>query len=129
MTVYARQAKLLKTLTHPVRLAILDTLSRDDACVCHVEAVVDLRQAYISQQLMILREAGLIETRREGWNVYYRLAEPRILPVLAATRAAVGEAAPERPTGAAPCGCPKCAREPASGAAGGAARRAMRAKE
>ena len=74
MTDYQRQANLFKLLMHPVRLAILDALSHDDeACVCHLEAVLHQRQAYISQQLMVLREAGLIDMRREGWNVYYRL--------------------------------------------------------
>jgi ArsR family transcriptional regulator len=92
---------------HPVRLAILDLLRADEACVCHLEAALHCRQAYISQQLMVLREAGVIEDRREGWNVYYRLADDRILGVLDAARAAVGES-PGQASPPDDCACPKC---------------------
>lgn len=129
MPAYTRQAKLFKTLMHPVRLAILDTLGRDEACVCHLEAVLHQRQAYISQQLMVLREAGLIEVRREGWNAYYRLAGPAILPVLAAARAAVGEAPSQPPAVAANCSCPKCTTGPGAWVDAPSAWRAVPIKE
>jgi DNA-binding transcriptional ArsR family regulator len=41
-----------------------------------MEAHLGYRQDYISQQLMVLREAGLIQDRRDGWNVFYRVSEP-----------------------------------------------------
>jgi ArsR family transcriptional regulator len=76
---YEYCANLLKALAHPVRLRILDALSADlQACVCHLERLLQLRQPYISQQLAILREAGLVQDRREGMNVYYALASPLI---------------------------------------------------
>src|SRR5512133_1433229 len=81
---YDAQAQLLKVLTHPARLAILNILREGEHCVCHMEAHLGYRQAYISQQLMVLREAGLIQDRRDGWNVFYRVAEPRIFAVLSA---------------------------------------------
>lgn len=68
-------ATQLRAMSHPVRLAILDHLRHGEACVCHFEALLDKRQAYISQQLMTLREAGLVISRREGLQVYYRLAD------------------------------------------------------
>jgi hypothetical protein len=49
-----------------------------------MEAHLGFRQAYISQQLMVLREAGLIQDRRDGWNVFYHVSEPRIFDVLKA---------------------------------------------
>ena len=52
-------ASLFKTLGHPQRLAILRLLESQELCVCEIEAALDLRQAYISQQLTLLREAGL----------------------------------------------------------------------
>ena len=67
---------LLKALGHPVRLQIVDILRRGEICVCHIEAVLGRRQAYISQQLMVLREAGLVEYRKDGLQVFYRLANP-----------------------------------------------------
>ncbi len=75
---YERQAQLFKLLTHPVRLAILDILRDGEHCVCHMEAYLGYRQAYISQQVAVLREAGLIHDRRDGWNIYYRVTDPRV---------------------------------------------------
>jgi DNA-binding transcriptional ArsR family regulator len=106
---YEAQAQMLKVLTHPARLAILNILRDGEHCVCHMEAHLGLRQAYISQQLMVLREAALIQDRRDGWNVFYRVTEPRIFAVLAA----VGQIIPPENSnsGKRPgvvCPCPKC---------------------
>jgi DNA-binding transcriptional ArsR family regulator len=75
---YEQQAELLKSLTHPTRLAILDLLRDGEACVCHLEAALGLRQSYISQQIAVLREAGLVQDRRDGWNIYYQVTNPKI---------------------------------------------------
>jgi DNA-binding transcriptional ArsR family regulator len=106
---YEAQAQLLKVLTHPARLAILNILRAGEHCVCHMEAHLGYRQAYISQQLMLLREAGLIQDRRDGWNVFYRVTEPRIFAVLTAVEQIIP---PENPKSsefpAVVCPCPKC---------------------
>ncbi|NWG19224.1 MAG: helix-turn-helix transcriptional regulator [Chloroflexi bacterium] len=106
-----RQARLFRTLMHPVRLAILEALRGGEECVCHLEAHLGYRQAYISQQLAVLRKARLIADRRDGPNVFYRIARPDILTLLDAARAMVGGAEPAelRPAVPARCGCPKCA--------------------
>jgi DNA-binding transcriptional ArsR family regulator len=108
VTDYERQARLFKTLMHPARLAILDVLRQDEACVCHLEAVLGQRQAYISQQLMVLREAALIEDRRDGWNVFYRIADPTVFNVIDAARSAVAGDRPSHPAVPDGCDCPKC---------------------
>jgi len=106
---YEAQAQMLKVLTHPARLAILNILRDGEHCVCHMEAHLGLRQAYISQQLMVLREAGLIQDRREGWNVYYRVSEPRIFAILAAVEQIIApEIANSTPRLTVVCPCPKC---------------------
>lgn len=79
---YEQSAELFKGLAHPTRLQILDLLREGEMCVCHIEASLNKRQAYISQQLMTLREAGLVDSRRDGLQVYYRLTDPRIGEVL-----------------------------------------------
>jgi DNA-binding transcriptional ArsR family regulator len=107
MTDYDHQARLFRTLMHPVRLAILDILRNGEACVCHLEALLNQRQAYISQQLMVLRRAGLIADRREGWNVYYRVVDPQVFQVLDTARLALGLAAAGLAMPA-NCACPKC---------------------
>ncbi|HTX78948.1 MAG TPA: metalloregulator ArsR/SmtB family transcription factor, partial [Longilinea sp.] len=68
---YEAESQLFKLLTHPARLAILDILRDGEHCVCHMEAYLGYRQAYLSQQLAILREGGLLQDRREGWNIFY----------------------------------------------------------
>jgi DNA-binding transcriptional ArsR family regulator len=106
---YEAQAQLLKVLTHPARLAILNLLRDGEHCVCHMEAHLGFRQAYISQQLMVLREAGLIQDRRDGWNVFYRVIEPRIFGVLSAVEQLMElqqDPAPKQL--AVNCSCPKC---------------------
>lgn len=75
-------AVLFRALMHPTRLAILEMLRDDEECVCHMEAMLGLRQAYISQHLGVLREAGLVDVRREGWNVYYRVVRPEVFGVI-----------------------------------------------
>ena len=106
---YEAQAQLLKVLTHPARLAILNILRDGEHCVCHMEAHLGFRQAYISQQLMVLREAGLIQDRRDGWNVFYRVIEPRIFEVLKAVDGMLDvDPSTPRNRAAVSCNCPKC---------------------
>ena len=77
-----RTSRIFRALSAPARLQILATIGQGEACVCHLEAQLNLRQAYISQQLMELRDAGLLQTRREGRFIYYSLVEPQLLDVL-----------------------------------------------
>src|SRR5512142_1654204 len=111
MDPYQPHSDLLKTLSHPTRLAILDILRDGEQCVCHMEATLGLRQAYISQHLMTLKQAGLVDSRRDGLNLYYRVVNPRLFPVLDAVYVATGKARPHlvhRHTKDS-CACPKCA--------------------
>jgi len=75
---YETLSSRLKLLAHPERLRILDVLRRDAECVCHLEALLDKPQPYVSQQLRFLRQAGLITDEKEGQNVYYRLVDAEI---------------------------------------------------
>lgn len=117
-TLTQREANFFHLLAHPARLALLDALRYDSACVCHLEALLGFPQAYISQQLAVLRAAGLIEGRREGWNVYYHMCDARLFAVLDAARALHSPADLASPTqpvewepgdAVAGCACPRCA--------------------
>ncbi len=55
-----RLPRVFKILGQPVRLQILLILNTGEECVCHIEAILGIRQASISQQLMVLRDAGLV---------------------------------------------------------------------
>jgi DNA-binding transcriptional ArsR family regulator len=112
---YKKQAELFRALSHPVRLRILDVLARQEACVCHLTALLGQRQPYISQQLATLREAGLVVDRREGTLIYYRLADGQMAELLEHAKALVLDleasslAFPPIPEEAlANCPCPRC---------------------
>jgi len=106
---YQEQTGLFKALNHPVRLAILDVLRLDEACVCHLEAVLGQRQAYISQQLAVLREAGIIQDRRDGWNVYYQVTDHKIYEIIdLASQFIFGDRIPDHSFHLNDCPCPKC---------------------
>jgi ArsR family transcriptional regulator len=113
-------AKLFKALMHPARLEILDILRDGEECVCHLETMLGYRQAYISQQLMVLREAGLVADRRDGWNMFYRVTDTQVYALIDAARRMTGDtrtAIRRMPAKVAPCPCPRC--NPAvAGAAG-----------
>lgn len=102
---------LFKALTHPARLAILDTLRSSEECVCHIEARLGYRQAYISQQLAVLREAGIVADERDGWNIYYRVVRPEVFTLIDIARLMVGiqPESGQRATRSLDCPCPKCA--------------------
>lgn len=91
------------------RLAILDILREGKQCVCHLEAILGLRQAYISQQLMVLRECGIIQDRREGWNIFYCVVKPEVYELLDKASEVLGEPMPRSATRskAHACPCPK----------------------
>ena len=109
MDTYKTQSDLLKAISHPARLAILDILRGGEQCVCHIEAALDMRQAYISQQLMTLKEAGLVESRRNGLNLYYHVIKPGIFDVLDSLGSLTGTPRPVAHTHAdVECPCPKC---------------------
>ncbi len=117
---YKRQGLLMKALAHPARLQILEVLRRDgECCVCHLENILGQRQAYISQQLSRLREAGLVIDRRDGLNVFYSLADESIIRLLEVTRQSATDLAslngvklifPQlEHDESCPCTCPNCA--------------------
>ncbi len=81
---------LLRAIDQPARLRILLGIGHVEACVCHLEALLDLRQAYISQHLMALRKAGILATRREGRYIYYRLRDQRLLELIEMASAITG---------------------------------------
>ena len=103
--------KSLEALASPQRIAILLVISAGEACVCHLEAQLGFRQAYISQHLMALRQAGLLDSRREGKYIFYRLAKPEILELIqnAARMANVTLPTLERVSPQMQCACPNCA--------------------
>lgn len=73
---------LLKTLAHEDRLMLLCQLCEREMCVSELEQVLDIRQPSLSQQLGVLRREGLVETRRDGKRIFYRVSPGPALLIL-----------------------------------------------
>jgi len=107
-------ATSLSAIASSQRVAILLAIGRGEACVCHLEAVLGWRQAYISQHLMALRKAEILQDRREGRYVFYRLKNTALLDLLVNSASLIGLSpksvtelinAQNYPS----CECPQCA--------------------
>ncbi len=107
----SKVSDLLQVISPAPRLEIILAIGAGEACVCHLEAKLGYRQAYISQQLMALREAGILDSRRNGKYIYYQLAKPDILVLLqnAAKIAGLDIVKLEPARQSKPCACPNCA--------------------
>jgi DNA-binding transcriptional ArsR family regulator len=81
-------SEFLKALSHEARLVILCLLADGEKSVTELERMLDLRQPAVSQQLARLRADDLVETRREGRNVFYSLSRPEVKAVIEALHAA-----------------------------------------
>lgn len=79
-----RITAVLKLLAHPDRLLLLCQLSRREMCVRELEEELDIHQPSLSQQLGVLRSEGAVATRKEGKHVFYSVADPTLLDILAA---------------------------------------------
>ena len=91
-------ADLMRSLSHPQRLLALCALGSGEKTVAELRCELGgIDQVPMSQQLMRLRADGLVESRREGTSVYYRIARPEILLVIEALQAAY--CAPVKKTG------------------------------
>ena len=79
-TAYERMAETLKTLAHPVRLCIVHGLYRQEQSrnVSELQECLDLPQSTVSQHLQKLRAAGVIEAKRHGLEMHYRLKDEAV---------------------------------------------------
>jgi len=109
-------ASPLEAIASPERIAILLAIGKGEACVCHLETALGWRQAYISQHLMALRKADILQVRRDGRYIYYKLANASILKLVLASARLSGFTAESisslintkmNPS----CECPQCAAE------------------
>jgi ArsR family transcriptional regulator len=75
-------ASLLKAMSNPHRLMVLCRLGASEASVGELQADAGLSQSALSQHLAVLRERALVETRREGQTIYYKLSNPAVRDVI-----------------------------------------------
>lgn len=70
---YEARARIAKALAHPSRLMILEALEARERCVCELTALVGADQSTVSKHLAVLKQAGLVEDRKQGVLAYYRV--------------------------------------------------------
>jgi DNA-binding transcriptional ArsR family regulator len=87
---YQAKADFFKTLSHPVRIRLLEVLADGELSVADLLGRVRAPAAGLSQQLAVLRQAGLIQARRDSGWVSYTLTDPRIADLLAVARDILG---------------------------------------
>ncbi len=83
---YRLKAEFFKTLGHPARIRVLELLSERDHAVAEMLPEVGIEPAHLSQQLAVLRRAGLVTSRKEGSSVRYSLTSPHVAELLAVAR-------------------------------------------
>ncbi len=84
--IYKVKAEFFKTLGHPARIRVLEVLREGERSVSDLVPEVGLEASHLSQQLAVLRRAGLVETRKEGTSVLYSVANPTIFELLDVAR-------------------------------------------
>lgn len=93
---YEARAKVIKALAHPSRLMMIDSLSNGEKCVCELRDLVGSDLSTVSKHLSLMREAGLVEDRRAGQQIFYRLRVPCILNFFGCVEAVLEKNAEEQ---------------------------------
>jgi len=78
-SIFEMQAEICKTLTNPKRIEILSVLKTDERTVTELVNSLGASKANVSQHLAVMRHKGILTTRREGVNIYYRVANPKVI--------------------------------------------------
>jgi ArsR family transcriptional regulator len=84
--VYVVKAQLFRVLGHPIRIRMLELLSNGERAVGDLQAELNLDSSGTSQHLTALRQQGVLESRRAGTSVYYRIRDPRVTQLLAVAK-------------------------------------------
>ena len=73
---YEARAEVMKALAHPSRLMMLDALAEGEMCVCELQEIVGGSMPTVSRHLAQMKNAGIVDSRRDGNQIYYRLVVP-----------------------------------------------------
>ncbi len=88
---FRKRARIIKALGHPSRLAMLHALADGEMCVCDLRELVRAHMSTVSKHLHVLKKAGLVDHRKQGLCVYYRLRVPCILDFMKCVEAVLDE--------------------------------------
>jgi DNA-binding transcriptional ArsR family regulator len=76
---YEEMAQIMKAMAHPTRLFILDMLNEREHCVCELQERIGADMSTVSRHLSVLRNAGIINSRKQNNQVFYSLLRPCVL--------------------------------------------------
>ncbi len=100
-----RAAGILKTVAHPVRLRIIDALEAGEKTVTELCLGLGMAQPYASQQLNLMKNKGILRSRRSGNQVYYAVANPSVVKIIHCVRQQSGAGGSEEPAGSIASSC------------------------
>ena len=80
--IYEMKAEIIQAAAHPIRLAIIEYLGRGERCVCDIVTHVEAQRSNVSRHLALMLKAGVLECRKDGLKVFYRLKTTCILDFL-----------------------------------------------
>jgi ArsR family transcriptional regulator len=92
---FEKQAEIAKAIAHPLRIAILDFLKDGEKCVCDIAAHIGSEQSNVSRHLSVMVKAGVLECRKEGLKVIYKLRTTCILDCFSCITACLKQQANE----------------------------------
>lgn len=92
---FEKQAEIAKAVAHPLRIAIVDFLKDGEKCVCNITEHIGSEQSNVSRHLSVMVKAGLLEYRKEGLKVIYKLKMPCIVDFFSCTTACLKQQAKE----------------------------------
>jgi DNA-binding transcriptional ArsR family regulator len=88
---YELKAEIIQAAGHPIRLAIIEFLGKGEKCVCDIVEYVGAQRSNVSRHLSVMLKAGVLESRKEGLKVMYKLHTPCIVNFLACVDQALRE--------------------------------------
>ncbi len=86
---YESRAAMIKALAHPARLLVIDKLSKGETCVCELTKLIGSDISTVSKHLLVLRNAGIVNTEKRGLQVFYSLNCPCVIDFLECSERAV----------------------------------------
>lgn len=88
---YEAKAKIIKALAHPSRLMMVDALAEGEKCVCELRELVRADLSTVSKHLSVMKNAGIVDDRKAGQQVFYRLRVPCIIKFFGCVEAVLRE--------------------------------------
>ena len=83
LLLFEKQAEIAKAIAHPLRIAIVDFLKDGEQCVCDIAKHIGSERSNVSRHLSVMVNAGVLEYRKEGLKVIYKLKTPCVLEFFA----------------------------------------------